>query len=107
MKMKALASSYMWKPEMEMAIEEVAKGCTGCQLTQNNPKTTPLHASRQPACPWQHIYIDFVGPFVETMFLIVVDADFKWPKVIPMTTTSTARTIKEMRKLFVTHGLPE
>ena len=33
-KMKALASSYMWWPGMDKAIEEVAKGCTGCQLTQ-------------------------------------------------------------------------
>ena len=33
-KMKALARSYMWWPGMDKAIEEVAKGCTGCQLTQ-------------------------------------------------------------------------
>ena len=89
------------------ATEEVAKGCTGCQLTQNNPKTASLHAWERPACPWQHICIDSAGPFIETMFLIVVGADFKWPKMILMTTTSTDRTIKEMRKLLVTYGLPE
>ena len=33
-KMKALAGSYIWWPGMDKAIEEVAKGCTGCQLTQ-------------------------------------------------------------------------
>ena len=41
------------------------------------------------------------------MILIVVDAHSKWPEVIPMTTTSAARTIEELRKLFPTHGLLE
>ena len=42
-----------------------------------------------------------------SMFLIIVDAHSKWPEVIPMTTTSAARIIGELRKLFPTHGLPE
>ena len=41
------------------------------------------------------------------MFLIIVDAHSKWPEVILMTTTSAARIIGELRKLFPTHGLPE
>ena len=40
-KMKALARSYVWWPGIDKAIEQVSKGCTGCQLTQNNPKTAP------------------------------------------------------------------
>jgi len=78
-KMKALARSYMWWPGMDKAIEEVAKGCTGCQLAQNNPKTAPLHAWEWPARPWQRIHVDFAGPFSGTMFLVVVDAHSKWP----------------------------
>ena len=47
-KMKALARSYMWWPGMDRAFEEVAKGCTGYQLTQNNPKTHSFtHGSGQ------------------------------------------------------------
>ena len=41
------------------------------------------------------------------MFLTFEDAHSKWPEVIPMTTTSSARTIEELRKVFPTHGLPE
>ena len=41
------------------------------------------------------------------MIVIVVDAHSKWPEMIPMTTTSAARTIQELRKLFPTHGSPE
>ena len=106
-KMKALARSYMWWPGMDREIEQVAKGCTGCQITQNNPKIAPLHSWEWPARPWQRIHIDFAGPFLGTMFLIIVDAHSKWPEVVPMTTTSATRTIEELRRLFATHGLPE
>lgn len=97
----------MWWPGMGKAIEEVAKLCTGCQLPQNNPKTAPLRAWEWPTRSWQRIHVHFAGPFLGTMFLIVVDAHSKWLKVIPMTTTSTTRTIEELRKLFATHGLPQ
>ena len=43
-KMKALARSYVWWPGIDKAIEQVSKGCTGCQLTQNNPEIAPLHS---------------------------------------------------------------
>ena len=37
LRMKALARSYIWRPGMDREIKQAAKGCTGCQLTQNNP----------------------------------------------------------------------
>ena len=76
-KMKALARSYMWWSGMDREIEQVAKGCTGCQITQNNAEITLLHSWEWPARPWQRIHIDFAGPFLGTMFLIIVDAHSK------------------------------
>ena len=105
--MKALARSYVWWPGMDKAFEQVSKGCTGCQLTQSNPKSAPLHSWEWPARPWQRVHVDFAGPFLGTMFLIVVDAHSKWPEVIPITSTSATRTIEELRKLFTAHSLPE
>ena len=69
--------------------------------------STPLHSREWPAQPWQRIHIDFAGPFLGVMFLIVVDAHSKWPIVILMTTTTASRTIEELRKLFATHSLSE
>jgi len=89
---------------MDKEIEQAAKGCTGCQLIQNNLQTAPLHAWEWPARPWQRIYVYFAGPVLGTMFLVVVDSHSKWPEVIPVTTTSAARTTEELRKLFATHG---
>ena len=88
-------------------VRNCAKGCTGCQLTQFNPKTAPLHSWEWSARPWQRIHVDVAGPFSGTMFPIVVDVQVKWSEGIPMTTTSASRTVDELRKLFATHGLPK
>ena len=41
----------------------------------------PVHFWEWPATPWQRIHVDFAGPFVGRMFLIIVDAHSKWPEV--------------------------
>ena len=37
----------------------------------------------------------------------MVDAHSKWPEVVPMNSTTTEKTITELRKIFSAHGLPE
>ena len=41
------------------------------------------------------------------MYLIVVDAHFKWPEVIEMWSTTASKTITELRKIFASYGLPQ
>jgi len=60
-----------------------------------------------PTPPWQHLQVDFAGPFNGGMLLIVVDAKSKGIEVIQMSSTSASATIRALRGLFVTHGLLE
>ena len=41
------------------------------------------------------------------MFLVVVDAHSKWPEVIPVSSTTTSKTIEVLCDLFATFGIPE
>ena len=41
------------------------------------------------------------------MFLIVVDAHWKWLEAFPMSTSTPSATIEKLRIAFSTHGLPE
>ena len=41
------------------------------------------------------------------MFLIVIDSYSKWLEVIPTSTANSKETIKIVRSIFATHGLPE
>lgn len=74
MKMEALARNYAWRPGIDQEIELTLKSSSVCQLTQRVSNTVPVHPWELPSSPWQQIHIDFVGPFLNSMFLVVVDA---------------------------------
>ena len=53
------------------------------------------------------MHVDFAGPFLDKMFLVVVDAHSKWPEVIQMPLTTSLKTIEPLRTLFTKYRLPE
>ena len=81
-KMKGLARSYVWWPGIDQDIESLAKKCQGCQKVQFEAPTVPLHPWEWPIKSWQRIHVDYAGPFMGHMFLIVMDAHSKWPEVL-------------------------
>ena len=106
-RMKSVARSYFWWPGVDKAIEELARNCQSCQAVKHLPSVAPLHPWIWPSRPWQRIHLDFAGPFQGTTFLVVVNANSKWPEVFPMTSTTTAKTIEVLHQLFSSYGLPE
>ncbi|XP_038064022.1 uncharacterized protein K02A2.6-like [Patiria miniata] len=106
-KMKSLSRGFAWWPGIDHDIEQLAKECSGCQKTQRNPTLAPLHTWEWPAKPWQRIHVDYAGPFLGQMFLVVVDAHSKWPEVIQTTTATSSQTIDILRGIFAQHGVPE
>lgn len=106
-RMKATSRSYFWWKGLDKDIETVAKTCTSCQVNQSNPAQAPLHPWVWPDQPWKCIHVDFAGPFLGHMFMVVVDAHSKWPEVFTMTSTLSEKTIEVLRSLFSRYGLPE
>ncbi|KAG6442304.1 hypothetical protein O3G_MSEX002317 [Manduca sexta] len=105
-KMKALARSYVWWRNIDGDIENMARGCKACCLVQNNSPKVPVHKWEYPKEPWNRLHIDYAGPFIDHYFLIVVDAYTKWLEVIPTKTMTASSTVKILKKLFTTFGLP-
>ncbi len=106
-RMKSLARSYVWWPQMDKDVENCVKACSTCQLHRPSPPKAPLHPWEQPRSQWSRLHIDHAGPFMEQLFLIVVDAYSKWLEVIPVTSTSAKVTVNKLQGLFAIHGLPE
>ena len=106
-RMKALSRSYVWWPKMDEEIEEIAKHCTTCALNQNNPASAPTHPWETPTSPWMRIHMDYAGPHLGKMFLIVVDAYSKWVEVAIMSDATATSTVNKLRQIFATHGLPQ
>ena len=105
--MKALARSYVWWPHMDKEIEEVVRTCENCQANCPSPPVAQLHPWEWPEQPWSRIHLDFAGPFMNHMFLVLVDAYSKWLDVQVMQSITTAKTIDKLNKIFSTHGLPQ
>ena len=104
-RMKSVARSYVWWPQINEDIEHLVKKCEKCQSTQSAPPLAPLHPWLWPTKPWERIHVDFAGPVRGKMLFVVVDAHSKWPEVFPMVSTTASATIRVLRSLFATYGL--
>ena len=106
-RMKAVARSYVWWPNIDKSLEEVARNCKACQSVKSSPAVAPLHPWVWPERPWQRVHIDFAGPLKGKMYFVLVDAHSKWPEVVEMQTTTAEKTIQVLRRMFAAYGLPE
>ena len=82
-KMKSLARGLVWWPGIDLDIEHTVKSCWECSI--NADEKTKIFKSWQPSeQPWDRVHMDFAGPFMDHMWLIVVDTHTKWLEVIRM-----------------------
>ena len=106
-RMKALARSHVWWPNLDRNIETLVKSCLPCLSVQPAPPKSPLNPWLWPAKPWSSIHVDFAGPLQGKMYFVIVDAHSKWPEVFEMSSTTSAKTIDVLRNVFAHHGLPD
>ena len=104
--MKAVARMHVWWPNIDREIESCVYECDDCQRNSRNPVKAPVHSWEQPAKPWKRLHIDFAGPFFGSMWLILVDAQSKWPEVIQMKSTTANKMVEILQSLFSRFGLP-
>ena len=106
-RMKSLARSYIWWPNMNAEMDQLVKECRVCQETRPSPPTAPLHPWEWPSKPWSRLHLDFAGPYMNHMFLIIVDAHSKWMDVHLMKSITSSQTIEKLSQVFAIHGLPK
>ena len=104
--MKAMACSYFWWIGLDKDTENLRKSCENWQAVKSNPTAVPLHPWVWPHAPGTRIHVDYAGPFLRKMFLVVVDAPSKWPEVQIMNSTTSQSTTEAMRTLFGHYELP-
>lgn len=106
-RMKGLARSYVWWPGMDQDVERVVNHCEACQWHSKSPATAPLHPWEWPEKPWTRLHVDYAGPFLGKMFLVLVDSHSKWMDVYSVKTATTQVTLEKLRQSFSIHGLPK
>ena len=106
-RMKSLARMHMWWSTLDTDIENKVNNCVSCQHNRSPVAKAPPNPWRWPNQPWKRIHIDYAGPFMNKMYLIVVDSHSKWLEVITMGSTTSESTINALRYLFSSYGLVE
>ena len=104
-RMKAVARSYIWYPNIDSDIENHVLSCVPCAQTQKNPPECQLQNWRYPDHPMDRVHIDFAGPIEGKQLLIIVDAHTKWPHVEILNSTATAGVIECIRSFCAMFGL--
>ncbi|XP_046383599.1 uncharacterized protein K02A2.6-like [Ischnura elegans] len=104
-RMKSLARSLCWWPNVNRDIEEKVKNCEACQIVNFQPDCSQK-ASWPRVDNWGRLHVDF---FVmqKKYFLVIVDSESKWIEVYPMANGTDARKVCEnLSTLFSTFGYP-
>ena len=105
-RMKSLARSFLWWPNLDRDLENLGIVCERCQQQRNKPATTFSDSWLYPEAPWERVHADF-AEYEDRLYLLLVDAHSKWLEIQEMGTHATAaQTIGAMRRVFSCHGLP-
>jgi hypothetical protein len=101
-RMKLLARSIIWWPNIDREIENFVQCCKTCQAVQR--AETPL-LNDWPNCMrrMQRIHIDFCT-FKQLTYLIIIDSFSKWLEVMPVATTDFVSTSAALDTFFSVHG---
>ncbi|CAB4013208.1 Transposon Ty3-G Gag-Pol poly [Paramuricea clavata] len=78
------------------------------KLSGNHPPPEPLKMTQLPSAPWKEVAMDFLGPFPNGEYLLVViDAFSRFPEVEVLTTVSAKAVLPKLDAIFSRQGLPE
>jgi len=106
-RMKSIARSYVWWPNTDDDIESTVQQCAQCQQSRNLPPDAPLQPWKWPEKPWFRLHLDYAGPFMGKMFLVIIDAHSKWIDVHATSSATSSTTIEKLQVTFASQGLPE
>ena len=106
-RMKSLARMYVWWPGLDAEIEDLVRCCEQCQAVKSMPLPAPLQPWSWPTRPWSRLHLDYAGPFLSKMILVLIDAHSKWIEAFVTSTSTSSVVIEELRTTFAQFGLPE
>ena len=106
-RMKGIARGVAWWPGIDADIENHIQTCVEYQKHQKSPAAASLYPWEWSAHPWERLHIDYTGPFLGKMFLVVVDAHSKCLEIQMVSSATSTHTIAKLKCMFATHSLPQ
>ena len=72
--MNNLSRMFVRWPGLDLDVEKKVQHCSTCQASHSSPPPSPLYPWKWPTHPWTRLHLDFAGPFMGHMFLIIINA---------------------------------
>ncbi|XP_055614139.1 uncharacterized protein K02A2.6-like [Uranotaenia lowii] len=105
-RMKAIARSYVYWPNIDNEISSYVQACRHCALTAKSPPHSAPSLWPKSNKPWGRVHIDYAGPIGGDYFLLVIDSFTKWPEIVRTSSITSTATINILRELFARFGIP-
>lgn len=105
-KMKNLARTYFWWPNLDKDIEHFVSSCILCVEARPNPPLAKLIKWPDSVGVFDRVHVDFLGPVSGKMFFILTDAFSKWTEIYEMPRTDAGFMIDKLKDIFARYGLP-
>ena len=81
-KTKQMLREKYWFPGMNHLISQTIGSCFDCQVATKSHRQEPIKPSVIPEEPWEHISIDFGGPYPDGHYnLVAIDQRTRYPVV--------------------------
>ncbi|XP_062709570.1 uncharacterized protein K02A2.6-like [Aedes albopictus] len=106
-RMKSLARSYIYWPNVDDDVTQFVQECTACAEAAKSPTKASLESWPLAVKPWQRVHIDFAGPIDGYYYFVIVDAYSKWPEIFRTRSITTTATLDLLRETFSRFGNPD
>ncbi|XP_037028712.1 uncharacterized protein K02A2.6-like [Bradysia coprophila] len=103
-RMKALARSYVYWPNIDKDITEYVQRCSRCASTAKTPVKATLSSWPKSSHVWSRVHIDFAGEFQGHYYFVIVDSYSKWPEIFIMNNITSAAAISKLQELNARFG---
>ena len=106
-KTKQMLREKYWFPGMNHLISQTIGSCFDCQVATKSHRQEPIKPSVIPEEPWEHISIDFGGPYPDGHYnLVAIDQRTRYPVVEAVSSTGFKQTKEKLKKTFAYLGIP-
>ena len=105
-RMKQLARTAVYWPNIDADIVDLCRKCTTCGEHQSEPSKAPVHPWMVPEKPWSRVHVDHAINFMGYNWLVMIDAYSKYPCIHPTSSVSTTATINLLQEGFSHFGYP-
>ncbi|GBP06580.1 Uncharacterized protein K02A2.6 [Eumeta japonica] len=105
-RMKSLARSYVYWPNIDFDISHFVKQCQNCQICSNSPTKANLSSWPIPESALDRVHIDIAGPLRGKYYVVMVDAYLEWTQVAQTSVISSTEIIKCLHEFVSRYGQP-